>query len=95
LKHQIKICSSHGGSENHLSLWQYPTMPKVQDFKGHQARVLNMEQSPESGCVVSGSADETFRLWDMFGSSASKEKDCFGMKKVHDGNAWNSLMLIC
>eukprot|EP00978_Attheya_sp_CCMP212_P007262 scaffold16915_cov42-Attheya_sp.AAC.2 len=61
-KHQNEICSSHGGSENQLSLWQFPTMSKIQDFKGHQARVLNMEQSPESGCVlmVAASADETF-----------------------------------
>eukprot|EP00978_Attheya_sp_CCMP212_P009957 scaffold23834_cov55-Attheya_sp.AAC.1 len=84
-KHQKEICSSHGGSENQLSLWQYPTMSKIQDFKGHEARVLNMEQSPESGFVVSASADETLHFWDMFGSSAPKEKDCFGVKKFMMG----------
>eukprot|EP00978_Attheya_sp_CCMP212_P026300 scaffold86257_cov57-Attheya_sp.AAC.1 len=84
-KHQKEICSSHGGSENQLSLWQYPTMSKIQDFKGHQARVLSMEQSPESGCVVSTSADETLQLWDMFGSSAIKETDILGMNKFMMG----------
>lgn len=38
-KHQREICSSHGFSENQLLLWKYPTMTKIQEFKGHTARV--------------------------------------------------------
>jgi cell division cycle protein 20 (cofactor of APC complex) len=38
-KHQREICSSHGFSENQLILWKYPTMAKIQEFKGHTARV--------------------------------------------------------
>ena len=38
-KHQREICSSHGFSENQLILWKYPTMSKIQEFKGHTARV--------------------------------------------------------
>ena len=38
-KHQREICSSHGFSENQLILWKYPTMTKIQEFKGHTARV--------------------------------------------------------
>ncbi len=40
-KHQREICSSHGFSENQLILWRYPTMTKIQEFKGHTARVRN------------------------------------------------------
>ncbi len=38
-KHQREICSSHGFSENQLILWRYPNMTKIQEFKGHTARV--------------------------------------------------------
>lgn len=38
-KHQREICSSHGFSENQLILWKYPSMTKIQEFKGHTARV--------------------------------------------------------
>lgn len=73
-KHQREICSSHGFSENQLILWKYPTMAKIQEFKGHTARVLHMDQSPDGGCVVSAAADETLRFWDVFGSPPSERK---------------------
>ena len=73
-KHQREICSSHGFSENQLSLWKYPTMTKIQEFKGHTARVLHMDQSPDGGAVVSAAADETLRFWDVFGSPPSERK---------------------
>jgi len=71
-KHQRELCSSHGFSENQLILWRYPTMTKIQEFKGHTARVLHMEQSPDGASVVSAAADETLRFWDVFGSPPSK-----------------------
>ena len=43
-KHQREICSSHGFSENQLLLWKYPTMTKIQEFKGHTARVSCYDQ---------------------------------------------------
>ena len=49
-------------------------MTKIQEFKGHTARVLHMDQSPDGGCVVSAAADETLRFWDVFGSPPSEQK---------------------
>jgi len=34
-----------------------------------------MEQSPNSGCVVSAAADETLRFWDVFGSPPNERKE--------------------
>lgn len=73
-KHQRELCSSHGFSENQLILWRYPTMMKIQEFKGHTARVLHMEQSPDGACVVSAAADETLRFWDVFGTPPNRSK---------------------
>lgn len=72
-RHQRELCSSHGFSENQLILWKYPTMTKIQEFKGHTSRVLNMELSPDGGCVVSAAADETLRFWDIFGAPPRKQ----------------------
>jgi cell division cycle protein 20 (cofactor of APC complex) len=64
--HRHELVSSHGYSDNELVLWDYPTMTKVQEFKGHQARVLHMDQSPDGGTIVSAAADETLRFWNIF-----------------------------
>lgn len=74
-KHNKELCSSHGFSENQLILWKYPGMTKIQEFTGHTARVLHMEQSPDGACVVSAAADETLRFWDIFGSPPSRSKN--------------------
>lgn len=73
-KYNKEICSSHGFSENQLILWRYPTMTKIQEFTGHTARVLHMEQSPDGSCVVSAAADETLRFWDIFGAPPGSDK---------------------
>ena len=44
-------------------------MTKIQEFKGHTARVLHMEQSPDGATVASAAADETLRFWNVFASS--------------------------
>jgi len=44
-KHQREICSSHGFSENQLILWKYPSMTRIQEFKGHTARVSRLLMS--------------------------------------------------
>jgi len=67
-KHNRELCSSHGYSENQLILWKYPSMTKIKEFTGHTSRVLNMEMSPDGGCVVSAAADETLRFWNIFGT---------------------------
>mmetsp|Transcript_26699 Transcript_26699/g.70115 ORF Transcript_26699/g.70115 Transcript_26699/m.70115 type:complete len:460 (-) Transcript_26699:483-1862(-) len=63
-----EILSSHGFTQNQLTLWKYPTMTKVADLTGHQSRVLHMAPSPDGCTVVSGAADETLRFWRVFGS---------------------------
>lgn len=66
-----EIVSSHGFSDNQLILWSYPSMKRIREFRGHTARVLHMSQSPDHTTVVSASADETLRFWEIFGTSSS------------------------
>ena len=73
-KQNKELCSSHGYSENQLVLWEYPTMNRVQEFTGHNARVLHMEQSPDGSSIVSAAADETLRFWEIFKPAPTKNK---------------------
>jgi cell division cycle protein 20 (cofactor of APC complex) len=70
-----ELLSSHGFSQNQLTLWNYPTMTKLKELKGHTARVLHMAASPNGTTVVSAAADETLRFWDVFSAPSSKNAD--------------------
>lgn len=43
-RHERELLSSHGFTENQLSLWKYPSMVKMADLTGHTSRVLFMAQ---------------------------------------------------
>ncbi|PRP87910.1 hypothetical protein PROFUN_02647 [Planoprotostelium fungivorum] len=61
-----RLVSSHGFSENQLIVWDYPSMKRVAELTGHEARVLYLALSPDGTRVVSGAADETLRIWTVF-----------------------------
>ena len=61
-----EVCTSHGSTENQLILWKYPMMELLKELGGHGDRVLSMEMSPAGSSVVSVSADDTIRFWNIF-----------------------------
>lgn len=61
-----ELVSSHGVSDNQLTIWKYPTLRKVVDLSGHTLRVLHLAMSPDGEVVVSASGDETIRFWRCF-----------------------------
>ncbi len=65
-----ELYSSHGFSDNQISLWSFPGMVKITDLLGHTNRVLHMAQSPDGSSIVTAAADETMRFWRL--SSADK-----------------------
>lgn len=71
--HERELLSSHGFSQNQLTLWKYPSMARVKELTGHTARVLHMAASPDGSCVVSAGADETLRFWRVFGEVRAKD----------------------
>ena len=70
--HERELLSSHGFSQNQLTLWKYPTMVRTKELLGHTARVLHMCAAPDGSTVVSAGADETLRFWRVFGEPAGK-----------------------
>ncbi|KAI3879506.1 hypothetical protein MKW92_000883 [Papaver armeniacum] len=67
-KNEREILSSHGFTDNQLTLWKYPSMVKIAELAGHTSRVLFMAQSPDGCTVASAAGDETLRFWTVFGT---------------------------
>ncbi|XP_051119832.1 cell division cycle 20.2, cofactor of APC complex-like [Andrographis paniculata] len=67
-KNERELLSSHGFTDNQLTLWKYPSMVKVAELTGHTSRVLFMAQSPDGCTVASAAGDETLRFWNVFGT---------------------------
>ncbi|KAK7337346.1 hypothetical protein VNO77_17913 [Canavalia gladiata] len=72
-KHERELLSSHGFSQNQLTLWKYPSMVKMAELNGHTSRVLFMAQSPDGVTVASAAGDETLRFWNVFGTPESSK----------------------
>ncbi|RZC59578.1 hypothetical protein C5167_006879 [Papaver somniferum] len=67
-KNERELLSSHGFTQNQLTLWKYPSMVKIAELTGHTSRVLYMAQSPDGCTVASAAGDETLRFWNVFGT---------------------------
>lgn len=64
-----ELVTSHGFSQNQLTVWKYPSLVRMAELKGHTSRVLHTALSPDGQTVVSGAADETLRFWKIFAES--------------------------
>ncbi|XP_010466762.1 PREDICTED: cell division cycle 20.1, cofactor of APC complex-like [Camelina sativa] len=75
-KNERELLSSHGYTQNQLTLWKYPSLVKMAQLTGHTSRVLYMAQSPD-GCTVASAApapDETLMFWNVFGVPGTVKK---------------------
>jgi len=81
-RHEKEILSSHGYSQNQLSVWKYPSLVKVADLTGHTSRVLHTALSSDGTTVVSAAADETLRFWRVWEPSQRKKG---GASEGHHG----------
>ncbi|KAJ0233248.1 WD40 repeat-containing protein [Hirschfeldia incana] len=73
-KNERELLSSHGLTQNQLTLWRYPSMVKMAELTGHTSSVLHMAQSPDGSTVASAAGDETLRLWKVFGEPETAKK---------------------
>jgi len=89
-KNERELLSSHGFTQNQLTLWKYPSMVKMAELTGHTSRVLFMAQSPDGCTVASAAADETLRFWNVFGTPEAPKPTA---KASHTGmfNSFNHI----
>ncbi|KAM3270865.1 hypothetical protein P3S67_029067 [Capsicum chacoense] len=67
-RHEPELLSSHGFTDNQLTVWKYPSMTKISELFCHTSRVLHMAQSPDGYTVATVAADERLSLWNVFGN---------------------------
>lgn len=70
--HDKELLTSHGFSQNQLTVWKYPSLVRMAELQGHTSRVLHTAVSPDGQTVVSGAADETLRFWKVFADLSNR-----------------------
>ncbi|KAM0686303.1 ubiquitin-protein transferase activating protein [Conglomerata obtusa] len=61
-----EIISSHGYSENCISLWKANGMKKMDTFGNHDSRVLNIAANENGNSLVSIGSDENLKFWNIY-----------------------------
>lgn len=62
-KTERELLSSHGFTQNQLTLWKYPSMVKIAELNGHTSRVLFMAQVTNSSQICSTDLFSQFDGW--------------------------------
>jgi cell division cycle protein 20 (cofactor of APC complex) len=83
-----EILSSHGSSQNSLTLWKYPSLQKVCDIpQAHQSSILHLAISPDGQTVCSGAGDESLKFWKLFNIDTKKRVKGIGSVEVQKGKS--------
>eukprot|EP00727_Mastigamoeba_balamuthi_P007891 m51a1_g3722 putative fizzy-related protein homolog (394) ;mRNA; r:8551-10591 len=57
-----EIVSTHGFSQNQITVRSMPSARPIATLTGHQSRVLQLAASPDGRSIVTGAGDETLRV---------------------------------
>ncbi|XP_075049871.1 cell division cycle protein 20 homolog B-like [Mixophyes fleayi] len=58
-----ELVTGHGSPRNQMTVWQYPSLLKLNDVYGHRGRVLHLALSPDHKRIFSAAANETSFIW--------------------------------
>ncbi|KIY61795.1 WD40 repeat-like protein [Cylindrobasidium torrendii FP15055 ss-10] len=70
--------------QNTVRIWRYPDLTPVATLVGHTERPSALAMSPVGDVVVTGGADETLRLWDVFPKEPPGRKRVSSCSRVTD-----------
>jgi WD40 repeat protein len=59
------ILTAHGFSKYQLAMWNFENDELLYEFVGHKNRILSMVRPTADGNIITGSADESIRVWNM------------------------------
>ncbi|XP_067910550.1 cell division cycle protein 20 homolog isoform X2 [Heterodontus francisci] len=77
-----ELVTGHGFPKHQVSVWNYPTLMKSADLKGHRGRVLHLALSPDGNIMFSAAADETVCLWSCLTANEQKMECCWEAKRT-------------
>ena len=64
-KHHNEVITTHGFSNNEISIFNVPDLKKTHSLFGHTSRVLYLAMSKDGNSIVTGAGDETLRFWNL------------------------------
>lgn len=64
-KVEDELITTHGFSNNEVSVWRLKNLKKVASLSGHTSRVLYLAMDPSGENIVTGAGDETLRFWNL------------------------------
>ena len=65
-----ELLSTHGFSKNNIQVWELDGNEKIAELLGHSNRVLYHALNPDGSTLVTSSADQTLRFWEVFPKQA-------------------------
>ena len=74
-KQTNELVTSHGFSQNNITVWNYPTLSPIANLCGHSKRVIYLTASPDGGQIVTGAGDESLRFWSLFSEREKQPED--------------------
>jgi WD40 repeat protein len=63
--------STHGSMEEQILVWKYPRMSRLATLASHSSGMHYLAVSPDRKTIVTGSRDESLRLWNVFSKAHS------------------------
>lgn len=72
-KSDNELVSTHGYSQNQITLWRARDMTTLATLTGHSTRVLYLAMSPDGQNICTGAGDETLRFWNVFAKNRPSE----------------------
>eukprot|EP01132_Coremiostelium_polycephalum_P004116 gene4116-5150_t len=75
-KNVNELVSTHGYSQNQVTVWNYPSLTPVTTLTGHTMRVLYLAVSPDGQTIVTGAGDQTLRFWNVFPHNRDSNYSC-------------------
>ncbi|KAI7889821.1 WD40-repeat-containing domain protein [Mucor mucedo] len=72
-RHFRQFVSTHGHPQNHVTVWDYPSLDKVKEIPAHDARILHSHLSPDGQVLATASPDENLKFWRIFTNTGEPE----------------------
>lgn len=70
-----EMITTHGYSENNVSVWKYCSMRRIGNMNGHTGRVLFSALSPDGETLATCGADENLNFWNLFQKKEEKKTE--------------------
>ncbi|CEF64692.1 Cell division cycle protein 20 homolog [Strongyloides ratti] len=70
-----EIVSFHGNPSNNMNIWNSGSLKQLHSFEPYRERIISHTVSPGNEYVVTASADQTVKIWELFPYKHNNKKE--------------------